>query len=377
MYSRCIFTKEREWFHSTRSRVNVKFGQISKSIHCIKSRHLVANYNLSVTYLEYKIRYRLRTCVERHTIIHAACVARVLFIMVVRRSLRIASTVTSHSLFSYSAQTPARIPLCNVLSRSLSTTAVRNAQEPQSQEFTSTQNQGTIRANDNLGQSAQSTSSTSQPLKTALSSQPNGTSREDALNTALEGFGTGRPPRKGPRTSERPQPVPARPTTAKLNFKDDLANMISTMRNQASRNVITPNDRSGRGGVDTSQMRFPQGGNDMRPYAPPFDPKNLMAGTKAGGAVIDTEPPKMRMNPSLGRTVDVDADRNMDLARAFQTLNIKCSINRVKQDFNKQRFHERPGLKRKRLATERWRKRFKESFRATVRRVQDMRRKGW
>jgi len=119
----------------------------------------------------------------------------------------------------------------------------------------------------------------------------------------------------------------------------------------------------------------PPGSNDMRPYG--FDMANLMAGTRSGVAVVDTEPPKMRMNPSLGRTVDVDADRNMDLARAFQTLNIKCSINRVKQDFNKQRFHERPGLKRKRLATERWRKRFKESFRATVRRVQDMRRKGW
>ena len=151
--------------------------------------------------------------------------------------------------------------------------------------------------------------------------------------------------------------------------------MISALRNQHSRNVATPNDRSGRGGVNTSQMKMPPSSNDMRPYG--FDMANLMAGTRSGVAVVDTEPPKMRMNPSLGRTVNVDADRNMDLARAFQTLNIKCSINRVKQDFNKQRFHERPGLKRKRLATERWRKRFKESFRATVRRVQDMRRKGW
>jgi len=324
--------------------------------------------------------------------------------MVVRRSLRIASNVTPHSLLSYSAQTSGRTPLCNAWSRSLTTTHLRAAQGPPSYQTTSTPNRSTIRPdgtisartpsqrtdatsgiNDSLGQSivdqsTQSNPSTSQPLKTALSSRSNGTSTDDLLSKALDGLGgTGRGPRRGPRTPERPQPVQARPApAAKLSFKDDLSNIISAMRNQASRNVATPNDRGGRGGVNTSQMKFPSGSSDMRPYASPLDPlSNLMTGTRTGGAIIDTEPPKMRMNPSLGRTVDVDAERNMDLARAFQTLNIKCSINRVKQDFNKQRFHERPGLKRKRLATERWRKRFKESFRATVRRVQDMRRKGW
>jgi len=324
--------------------------------------------------------------------------------MVVRRSLRIASSVTPHSLLSYSAQTSGRIPLCNVLSKSLTTTRARTAQGSPSQQTTSTQNEGTTSADDTIpartpsqrtsstsgtkdslgqstgGQSIQPNPSTSQPLKTALSSQTNGTSKDDLLSKALDGLGgTGRGPRRGPRTSERPPPAQARPApAAKLTFKDDLSNMISAMRNQASRNVVTPNDRSSRGGVNTSQMKFPPSSSDMRPYAGPFDPlSTLMTGPRTAGALIDTEPPKMRMNPSLGRTVDVDADRNMDLARAFQTLNIKCSINRVKQDFNKQRFHERPGLKRKRLATERWRKRFKESFRATVRRVQDMRRKGW
>lgn len=51
--------------------------------------------------------------------------------------------------------------------------------------------------------------------------------------------------------------------------------------------------------------------------------------------------------------------------------------NRVKYDFNKQRFHERPGLKRKRLASERWRARFKKGFSHVTARVSELTRKGW
>ena len=85
----------------------------------------------------------------------------------------------------------------------------------------------------------------------------------------------------------------------------------------------------------------------------------------------------IRSRPSIGRTVEVNQDRGGDFGRALRTLEILCNINRVRQDRNKQRFHERPGLKRKRLKSERWRKMFKESFKATVGRVQEMRRKGW
>jgi len=67
----------------------------------------------------------------------------------------------------------------------------------------------------------------------------------------------------------------------------------------------------------------------------------------------------------------------MDLARAFRSLEIKCAVNNVKRDFNTTRFHERPGMKRKRLKQVRWRARFKAGFQAIVRRVEDMRRKGW
>ena len=85
----------------------------------------------------------------------------------------------------------------------------------------------------------------------------------------------------------------------------------------------------------------------------------------------------VRSRPSVGRTIEVDPKKGVDFGRALRNLEISCSVNRVNKDLQRQRFHERPGLKRKRLKSERWRKMFKESFRATVLRVKEMRRKGW
>jgi len=85
----------------------------------------------------------------------------------------------------------------------------------------------------------------------------------------------------------------------------------------------------------------------------------------------------MKLGPTLGRTVHVDKDRGLDVARAFRTMEIQVARNAVRRDFNKQRFYERPGMKRKRLKSERWRKRFKESFQAAVKRVLKMRKQGW
>ena len=67
----------------------------------------------------------------------------------------------------------------------------------------------------------------------------------------------------------------------------------------------------------------------------------------------------------------------MDLGRALRQMEMKLAINSVRADFNRQRFHERAGLKRKRLKSQRWRKRFKQGFRAVVAKVDDMRRRGW
>jgi small subunit ribosomal protein MRP21 len=85
--------------------------------------------------------------------------------------------------------------------------------------------------------------------------------------------------------------------------------------------------------------------------------------------------PKLRLNPTTGRTVLIGG--TTDLAYGFKMLDIGVNQNRVKRDFQQQRFHERGGLKRKRLGRERWRKRFGEGFKAVVGRVKYLRKQGW
>ncbi|KAM3419548.1 hypothetical protein BST61_g2888 [Cercospora zeina] len=91
--------------------------------------------------------------------------------------------------------------------------------------------------------------------------------------------------------------------------------------------------------------------------------------------IRETEP--VILPPNAGRLVEVDESRNMDVGRAFRTVDILCSKNKVKRSFQQQRFHERPGLKRKRLKNERWIKRFRENFKGTVKLVQKMKKQGW
>lgn len=81
--------------------------------------------------------------------------------------------------------------------------------------------------------------------------------------------------------------------------------------------------------------------------------------------------------PSLGRTIELNAAKGVDLGRALTRLGQLTRQNRIQQDRKSQRFYERPGLKRKRLRSERYRARFKAGFLATVEKVKAMRRKGW
>jgi len=84
-----------------------------------------------------------------------------------------------------------------------------------------------------------------------------------------------------------------------------------------------------------------------------------------------------RLNPTYGRSVELDAKRGRDIVRGIGMLGSLIARNRVKNDFMRQRYHERGGLKRKRLASERWRARFKQGFRDITGRVTELTRKGW
>ncbi|TID23725.1 hypothetical protein E2P81_ATG03292 [Venturia nashicola] len=85
----------------------------------------------------------------------------------------------------------------------------------------------------------------------------------------------------------------------------------------------------------------------------------------------------IRLSAKMGRTLDVDPGKPNDLGTKMSQLNGLVARNKIRSDFNKQKFHERGGMKRKRLKSERWRTRFKNEFRKTVLRVQVLRKKGW
>lgn len=85
----------------------------------------------------------------------------------------------------------------------------------------------------------------------------------------------------------------------------------------------------------------------------------------------------IHLSARTGRTLKVENKLPMDLGTKMRQLEMLVSRNKIRRDFNQQKFHERGGLKRKRLASQRWRKNFKDGFVRAVTRVQDLRRKGW
>jgi len=98
---------------------------------------------------------------------------------------------------------------------------------------------------------------------------------------------------------------------------------------------------------------------------------------EAKAPISTNDPAPIKLNSTTGRVIHVNSERGIDAARAFRMLGMRLAQNSVRRDAQRQRFHERPGLKRKRLKSERWRKRFKQAFQSTVARVVNMKRQGW
>jgi small subunit ribosomal protein MRP21 len=108
----------------------------------------------------------------------------------------------------------------------------------------------------------------------------------------------------------------------------------------------------------------------------PLDNRSLMDSMSQGHLAIPPTPRvPMRLTPSTGRSVTIGT--GIDVARGIRLLEQSCARNRIRSDATRQRFHERPGLKRKRLRRQRWRKRFLEGFQATVGRVKQLKNQGW
>lgn len=143
------------------------------------------------------------------------------------------------------------------------------------------------------------------------------------------------------------------------SISDLLAAFSNYRQGQAPRGSTLGNK------MDTSKLAYP--GNYLDP----------MGNTRGGAPEQLPLPLPVRLGPNLGRTVKVNPTRNIDVGRAFRQLDIMCNRNRVRADFNRQRFHERPGLMRKRLKRERWRRHFKEGFKGMVALVRKMKKQGW
>ncbi|KAI9152211.1 ribosomal protein S21 [Paramyrothecium foliicola] len=93
-----------------------------------------------------------------------------------------------------------------------------------------------------------------------------------------------------------------------------------------------------------------------------------------------TKLPSVRSASVTGRTIHIragGANSAHNQTQAFRSLARMVSQDKVKSKSIQQKFHERKGLKRKRLASERWRARFRQGFKATVERVMELKRQGW
>ena len=157
-----------------------------------------------------------------------------------------------------------------------------------------------------------------------------------------------------------PNPAKRQPSTPNIPTSADKTRQALGSFLERERGARTP-------GQVAQSMDFPTPAEN--PQASVLNNIRLKPATRAKRTI--------RSRPTVGRTIEVNQQGGQHVASALKRLDILCSVNRIRADQFRQRFHERPGLKRKRLKSERWRRLFKASFKMTVARVQEMRRKGW
>ncbi|KAI1300564.1 hypothetical protein F5Y03DRAFT_385898 [Xylaria venustula] len=116
-------------------------------------------------------------------------------------------------------------------------------------------------------------------------------------------------------------------------------------------------------------------GNIDSDFASDLDIADLRLKKQSRIGAPDAPRSHLRLVPRTGRTVHVG--NNVDVARSFKLLAVQIGQNKLRREFQLQKFHERPGMKRKRLRSERWQSRFKKGFKATISRVRELTAQGW
>jgi hypothetical protein len=205
-----------------------------------------------------------------------------------------------------------------------------------------------------------------------------------SLSTSASRFAGQSPPKPDGQRIENPKDPnqtigDALPSTqtSQTNSADATSSIIDAL--WANSGIAQTQDPSSRRPFGAN---FSMPGSAMRPKRTDWDTMDLPSPlTDAPAppipAVSDKDIVYPRLNASTGRTVELDNARGRDIVRGITMLSSLMARNKVKYDFNKQKFHERPGLRRKRLKSERWRARFKTEFDATCKRVTELTRKGW
>lgn len=109
----------------------------------------------------------------------------------------------------------------------------------------------------------------------------------------------------------------------------------------------------------------------------------IVAINRETGIGDPTQLPTVRSKAATGRTVFVGLHPQLAShtaptpMMALRTLNRLVSEQHIRAKAHSQRFHERKGMKRKRLRSERWRARFKDGFKAACTRVYQLKKQGW
>jgi small subunit ribosomal protein MRP21 len=170
--------------------------------------------------------------------------------------------------------------------------------------------------------------------------------------------------------NSRPRTEPTADEKA-LNQGNSASDLLASIN--SARSIRSGMRSNPRNNFDISRMATPPNSNSSS--VPRFEVSDLMNDINREISSAPAPRPAMRLNPTTGRTVHIQGA--MDLSRGMRLLELSCSKNKVRSDFTKQRFHERPGLRRKRLKSQRWRKRFQEGFKATVTRVKQLKTQGW
>lgn len=128
----------------------------------------------------------------------------------------------------------------------------------------------------------------------------------------------------------------------------------STRQGEIAGSMINPND----GSVNTAVGASNTVAQDLAHHQ--FHPRRVRT---------------LQSRPSLGRIVEIDS--KVDIGKSLSILKKLVRTQNIKNDQQRQRFYERPGVRRKRLRRERWRARFKENFHNAVEKIKAMRRMGW